>query len=86
MPNFKKPVMVKVSGELGKQDADVVADLEVVLLCGAQVHRDIVRGRRGLPLGELEGGELLFGIEGDADRRPSVADGIAVRHVLGVAA
>ena len=37
------------------------------------------------PAASWNGGELLFGIEGDAGGRPSVADGIAVRDVLGIA-
>jgi hypothetical protein len=82
---LQEPVMVKVWGAW-EQDADALAHDEVVLLRGpASITRRSTSS--GLPLDQLESGELRVGVEGEAGRGcTSVADGVAVgRHELGVA-
>ena len=79
--------MVKVLRRPLQQDPHLLAHLEVVLLRRAEVHDDVVGRRRRRALDEPELGDLLVGVEGEAERgRPAGRDRLAVgRDVLGVA-
>ena len=80
------PEMVKVSRGADQQDADVLADMEVVLGGGGGVDGHLVGRRRGRAGTDAQSRHLGHGIERRADGRCSGGvDGLAVGgHELGV--
>ena len=88
VPNWAMPVMVKVRGGPGGQDADLLADGEVVLLRRPGVHHHVVGGHRRAARGQVQRGHPLVRVVGHADggRAAAGRDGLAVPgHELGVA-
>ena len=50
-----------------RQDADALAHLEVVFLCGGGVHYDVIRSSRRISLCKPQLGYLAVRVEGDPD-------------------
>ncbi len=65
VPKRMRPLMVKVRVGPCSRMRTVLADREVVLLRRAEVHGDVVRRRRCLALHDVQGGDLLVGVELD---------------------